>query len=120
VRRLVEAIDERQTVAARYRSRAAKQRRFAPSRQARGAERKLDPYHLRIAEEGIYLVAHCHRSNEVKTFLLDRFDDVRPTGELFSSPKGFSPEQLLGPVFAMWSGRPRRVNFTVAPSWRTS
>src|SRR6266540_2437531 len=77
VRRLVEAVDARQTVAARYRSRRAKG-------QGTVAERKLDPYHLRVAEEGIYLVARCHRSGAVKTFLVDRFEAVSPTGELFT------------------------------------
>jgi predicted DNA-binding transcriptional regulator YafY len=83
VRRLVEAIDGRQTIAARYRSRRTRGRN--------GAERKLDPYHLRVAEEGIYLMAHCHRSGEVKTFLVDRFDEVRPTGELFTPPNASPP-----------------------------
>ncbi len=108
VRRLVEAIDERQTVEGRYRSRGARGQR-------RVAERKLDPYHLRVAEEGIYLMARCHRSGEVKTFLVDRFDSVRPTGERFAPPEGFSAEQMLRPSFGMWSGRPRKVRFTVAP-----
>ncbi len=107
VRRLVEAIDARETVLARYRSRGAKSRR-------RGEERRLDPYHLRAAEEGLYLLARCHRSGEVKLFLADRFDSVRPTEDRFAPPDGFSAEQLLRPRFGMWSGRPRKVRFTVA------
>ncbi len=109
VRRLVEAIDGRQTIAARYRSRGAKGRR-------RGEERKLDPYHLRVAGEGLYVLARCHRSDEVKLFLVDRFDSVRPTEERFAPPEGFSAEQILRPRFGMWSGRPRKVSFTVAPA----
>lgn len=106
VRRLVEAIDASETIGARYRSRKPKRRR--------GSERKLDPYHLRVAEEGIYLLAHCHRSREVKTFLVDRFDDVRLTGERFVPAESFSAEKLLAPMFGMWSGRTRRVRFNVA------
>ncbi len=108
VRRLAEAIDERRTVVARYRSRAAKGR-------PRPAERKLDPYHLRVAEEGVYLMARCHRAGEVKTFLVDRFDAVTPTEERFAAPEGFDAERLLGSSFGMWSGRRRSVRFTVAP-----
>ncbi len=107
VRRLVEAIEARGTVAARYRSRTATGRR-------RTEERKLDPYHLRVAGEGIYLLARCHRSGEPKLFLVDRFDGLRATGERFELPEGFSPERTLGPRFGMWSGRPRKVCFTVA------
>lgn len=108
VKRLVEAVDERRTIAARYRSRAKGGRS--------DAERKLDPYHLRVAEDGIYLLARCHRSGEVKSFLVDRFDAVVPTEERFTLPGGFSAEKLLRASFAMWSGgRTRRVRFTVAP-----
>ncbi len=107
VLRLVEAIDERKTIAAQYRSRGAKRRR-------RGAERKLDPYHLRAAEEGLYLIARCHRSGGEKLFLVDRFDTVRATGERFALPQGFSAEEMLRPRFGMWSGRPRKVRFTVS------
>ncbi len=113
LRRLVEAIDTRQIVAARYRSRAAGQRRSA--RPTNGVERRLDPYHLRVAEDGVYLVARCHRSGEVKTFLLDRFDEVRLTGESFTAPQDFDAEKVLGPGFRMWTGRPREVRFTVSP-----
>ncbi len=108
VRRLLDAIDGRQTVSARYRSRGARGRRPAQ-------DRKLDPYHLRVAEEGLYLLARCHRSGDVKVFLLDRFESVRLTEERFAPPEGFSPELLLRPRFGMWSGRPNKVRFTVSP-----
>ena len=108
VRQLVESIDGRQTVAVRYRSRGVNGRR-------RGSERTLDPYHLRVAEEGIYLVARCHPDGEVKTFLIDRFDGIRPTGERFTPPEDFDVEQMLRSSFGMWSGRPQKVRFTVAP-----
>ncbi len=109
VQRLVVAIDERKTVTARYRSRVAKG-------QERQTERRLDPYHLRVAGDGIYLIARCHRDGAVKTFLVDRFDSVNPTGEGFDLPEGFSPEKFLGPAFGMWSGRVRKVSFTVGPA----
>jgi CRISPR associated protein, Cas1 family len=48
VRTLIDAIEERRTIVARYRPRRAKRAR-------RGVERQLDPYHLRVAQEGIAL-----------------------------------------------------------------
>jgi predicted DNA-binding transcriptional regulator YafY len=108
VRRLVEAIAERRTVTARYRSRRAQGRRLT-------ADRKLDPLHLRVAEEGVYLLARCHPGGEVKSFLVDRFDDVRITAEQFSRPAESALEDLLRPAFRMWSGRSRRVRFTAGP-----
>ncbi len=108
VRRLVEAVSGRETIAARYRSRTG-------GRTRPKAERKLDPLHLRIAEDGIYLLARCHRSGRAKSFLVDRFDEVRLTGERFHPPAGDPPEHLLRAAFRMWSGRPRKVRFVVAP-----
>lgn len=105
VRLIVEAIDARRTVLARYRSRGT----------ARPLARKLDPYHVRIAEEGLYVLAHCHRDNEVKVFLADRFDAVELTDEHFSVAAGFDAEQMLRSSFAMWGGRPRKIRFIVAP-----
>lgn len=104
VRQLVEAIDARRTVLARYRSRGA----------ARPSARRLDPYHLRIAEEGLYVLAHCHRDSEVKVFLADRFDAVELTDERFTVADGFDAERMLRSSFAMWGGRPRKIRFIVA------
>src|SRR6266568_498871 len=107
VRRLVEAIEARQTISARYRSRA-------PKGRARDGERLLDPYQLRAAEEGLYLVARCHRSDEMKLFLVDRFDGVCATAARFAGPASFDAEPLLRARFGMWSGRPVEVRFIVA------
>lgn len=52
----------------------------------------------------------------MKLFLADRFDSVRPTEDRFRPPDGFSAEQLLRSGFGMWSGRARKVRFTVAPA----
>jgi len=108
VRRLVEAIEARQTIAARYRSRATRG-------QGKVLERLLDPYHLRAAEEGLYVVAFCHRSQAVKVFLVDRFDSVRTTEGSFPPPQAFDAERMLRARFRMWSGPPAKVGFTVAP-----
>lgn len=110
VRGLVEAIEAGQTIAARYRSRGGSGRRRGET-----AERLLDPYHLRAAEEGLYVVAFCHRSGAIKVFLVDRFDAVRRTEGRFTPARGFDAERMLRARFGMWSGRPVRVRFTVAP-----
>jgi predicted DNA-binding transcriptional regulator YafY len=107
VQLLAEAIDERRTMEGRYRSRG-------DGGERRVSDRKLDPYHLRVAEEGVYLLARCHRSGEVKVFLVDRFEALRRTEESFSSPEGFDAERALAPSFGMWNGKARKVRFTAA------
>lgn len=51
----------------------------------------------------------------MKVFLVDRFEAVHRTEARFDPPEGFDAERLLRSSFAMWSGRPRKVRFTVAP-----
>ncbi len=104
---LAEAIDERRTVEGRYRSRGA-------GGERRVSERKLDPYHLRVAEDGVYLLARCHRSGEGKVFLVDRFETLQRTEETFTLPEGFDAERALSASFGMWNGQARKVRFTAA------
>lgn len=105
---LVQAIEQQRRVLARYRSRTG-------GSTARGP-RTLEPLHLRIADHGIYLLARCDRSGELRTFLLDRFDSVELSDSRFEPPPEFHAERHLAPAFAMWGGRPRRIRLTVAPA----
>lgn len=108
LRRLTEAIEQRRTVKALYRSRTK------GSLKARA--RELDPYHLRVSEQGIYVIAFCHQAKELRTFLLDRFDAAELTDERFAIQDGFRGEQFLAPTFGMWAGPARKVSFVVAPA----
>jgi predicted DNA-binding transcriptional regulator YafY len=110
VRLLVEAIDRRWTLAARYRSRTGR----SPLSSRR--ERRMDPYHLRVSGQGLYVLARCHRAREVRTFLVDRFQSLRSTGESFEVAPDFRPQELLATAFEMWSGPARRVRLVVASS----
>lgn len=104
LRTLTEAIEMRRTVLARYRP-------LGPKRQTR--MRRLDPYHLRVAGDGVYILGWCHSRRSLRTFLLDRFDSVEQTDEPFELRGDVQSE--LEPAFQMWSGRPRKVRFVVSP-----
>jgi predicted DNA-binding transcriptional regulator YafY len=107
LRRLTEAIEQRRTIVARYRSRTRT--------PARAQTRRLDPYHLRVSEHALYVIAFCHRTDTPKTFLLDRFDSLELTDARFEIAPHFDPEQFLSPTFGMWSGPVKTVRFVVAP-----
>lgn len=102
---LVEAVSARKTVVARYRSTGTESR----------AERRLDPLHLVVEHDSLYVLARCHRSTSVKTFLLDRFDSARVTEDAFTPPEGFEPAQFLAGSFGMWGAgqRPTTIRFVV-------
>ena len=104
--RLVEAISGRETIVARYRSR---------SRGGRAEERRLDPYHLRVVDGGIYVIAWCHRAKAIRTFLLDRFDSVALTEDSFEVSEEFRADRFLAHSFGMWSsGEPVKVRFVAS------
>lgn len=113
VRELVQAVEEHRTIAAVYRSRAIS------GRERGRAERHLDPYHLHVNGGGIYLLARCHQTDTVKTYLVDRFRQVRLLDDEFEVPKEFRAAEYLKPAFRMWNGRPRKVQFVVAPELGT-
>lgn len=100
---LVEALTERRTVAIRYRTKGAKAR-----------QRLIDPYHMRVTGEGLYLIARDHDSGRVKTFLLDRVDEVQKTEAPFAVDPTFDAARFLESGFAMYGGDPVEVRFTVA------
>lgn len=56
--------------------------------------RKLDPYHLANVDGDWFLLAWCHRREEVRTFKPARIREAVPTGEQFS-PRPFDPEEFL-------------------------
>lgn len=104
LRTLAEAVEARHTVVARYRP-------LGPNRKKR--TRRIDPYHLRVAGDGVYILGWCHARKAIRTFLLDRFDSVEQTEDGFELRGDVASE--LEPAFQMWSGRPRRVRFVVSP-----
>src|SRR5689334_12016415 len=54
--------------------------------------RKVDPYGLVHHAGEWYVVGHCHKRGDVRTFRLDRIAALRPTGERFETPAGFDLE----------------------------
>jgi predicted DNA-binding transcriptional regulator YafY len=103
-RRLLEAVDGRKTVVLTYRTpgKSSKPRR----------DRQVDPYHFHVGRQAIYLLGWCHRSQVVKTFRLDRVDEVALTEKVFPEPV-FDAATFLRPMFGMWAGRTRRISFVV-------
>lgn len=45
--------------------------------------RTIDPYYLIPRDNKFYLIANCHKANDIRTFKLSRVQDVKKTGQLF-------------------------------------
>ncbi|MET8149566.1 YafY family protein [Actinoplanes sp. NPDC049668] len=65
--------------------------------------RLVDPYGLVFHGGRWYLVAHDHRSDEIRSFRLDRMVAVRPTGAVFEAPPNFD---AVAHVTRQWAGLP--------------
>jgi predicted DNA-binding transcriptional regulator YafY len=58
-------------------------------------ERVLDPYALALQWGNWYLIGHCHLRGDVRTFRLDRIEEVTPQGETFEVPPDFNAREYL-------------------------
>lgn len=77
------AIRERRTVRFRYHARHT-------AGGGEGTEdRRADPYSLAHTGGAWYLVGHCHRRGDVRTFRLDRIEALATTDQTFVRPPGF-------------------------------
>jgi predicted DNA-binding transcriptional regulator YafY len=57
--------------------------------------RTMDPYALALQWGNWYLVGYCHLRGDLRTFRVDRIQEVEPTGESFEFPVDFSAREYL-------------------------
>jgi proteasome accessory factor B len=57
-------------------------------------EHRVDPYALRLYQNGLYLIAYSHRAKAYRLFAIERIRDAAPTEETFTIRSDFSPEKL--------------------------
>jgi predicted DNA-binding transcriptional regulator YafY len=69
----------------------------------RVSRREVDPYGLVFHSGRWYLVAHDHRTDEIRSFRLDRIAAAAPTGANFEAPPNFD---AVAHVTRQWAGLP--------------
>jgi predicted DNA-binding transcriptional regulator YafY len=57
--------------------------------------RPMDPYALALQWGNWYLVGYCHLRGDLRTFRVDRIQEIEPTGENFEFPADFSAREYL-------------------------
>jgi len=91
-----QAIDKRRTAQMRY---------FSASRNATG-RREIDPYFLRFAGGGLYLIGHCHLRKEVRMFAVERIRSIALTDHPYQMPLDFKVDEYVQDALGiMRSGR---------------
>jgi predicted DNA-binding transcriptional regulator YafY len=81
------------------------------------SRRVVDPYHFASIDGNWYLVAFCHRREEVLMFAPQRIRDLRETGESFERPADFRINEYLDVGFrtCRGNGRLQTVRLLFAP-----
>ncbi|MEX0807014.1 MAG: WYL domain-containing protein [Candidatus Binatia bacterium] len=91
-----QAIDKRRTAQMRY---------FSASRNGT-ARREVDPYYLRFAAGGLYMIGHCHLRKEVRMFAVERVRSISLTDHPYQMPLGFNIDEYVQDALGiMRSGR---------------
>lgn len=91
IRTLNEAVIAERSVKIRYRT----------GRTGAVSSRVLDPYRVWYRSGGLYVVGHDHKSDELRTFAVDRIKEIESTGERFSVAAGFDFETYIGSSFGV-------------------
>jgi predicted DNA-binding transcriptional regulator YafY len=91
-----QAIDKRRTAQMRY---------FSASRDSTG-RREVDPYFLRFAGGGLYMIGYCHLRKEVRMFAVERIRSIALTDHPYQMPLDFKVDEYVQDALGvMRSGR---------------
>ena len=75
----------------------------------------VHPYRLAYAQGGLYLMAHVPEYNEVRTFAVERIDDISLLEERFT-PADDMPDEAFPHSLGVHSGPPEEVTIEFEPS----
>jgi predicted DNA-binding transcriptional regulator YafY len=109
IQTLNDAVIERRRVRMRYRT----------GRTGAVNDRALDPYRVWYRSGGLYVVGHDHRSAELRTFAVNRIEQIELTDERFEVSADFDFDAFTSTAFGVISEPATRVRIRFAKEWRT-
>ena len=93
--------------------------RYRTGRTGTVATRCLDPYRVWYRSGGLYVVGFDHRSQEVRTFAVDRIRRLEPTDQRFEVPASFDFDAFIGSSFGVIAEPATRVRIRFERRWAT-
>jgi predicted DNA-binding transcriptional regulator YafY len=75
--------------------------RYRTGRTGKESTRSLDPYRVWYRNGGLYVIGHDHRSGEIRTFAVERIQEVTGSEETFSIPDSFDFEAYTATSFGV-------------------
>jgi predicted DNA-binding transcriptional regulator YafY len=104
---LNEAVLTRRTLSMRYRT----------GRTGEETSRKLDPYRVWYRSGGLYVIGHDHRSDEIRTFAVDRILEIAQTDARFDVPESFDFDAYTASSFGVIAEPATKVRIAFTPEW---
>lgn len=81
------------------------------------SSRTLDPYRVWYRSGGLYVVGHDHKSDELRTFAVDRIRSIESTAQPFAIPADFDFEGYIGSSFGVIAEPATTVRILFEPRW---
>jgi len=106
---LNDAVLESRTVRMRYRT----------GRTGAVSTRDLDPYRVWYRSGGLYVVGFDHKSEEMRTFAVERIRALEATGRRFERDAGFDFDTYIGASFGVIAEPATRVRILFERRWAT-
>ena len=91
--------------------------RYFTGRTGEESHRNLDPYQVWYREGGLYVIGFDHRSQEIRTFAVDRIRALEPTHESFEIQEGFDFDSWTATNFGVVSEPASRVRIRFDAAW---
>jgi predicted DNA-binding transcriptional regulator YafY len=90
---------------------------YTTGRTGETSVRDLDPYRVWYRSGGLYVIGHDHKSDEVRTFAVDRIGRATLQDAHFEVPADFDFEARTASAFGVVAERPETVCIRFAPRW---
>jgi len=107
IRSLNEGVLEGRTVAIRYRT----------GRTGALHDRRIDPYKVWYHAGALYVIGHDHRSEEIRTFAVDRIQAIERTEDAFEIDPEFDFDAYSASSFGVVAEPPVPVRIHFSPEW---
>jgi len=91
--------------------------RYLTGRSGEESTRLLDPYRVWYRSGGLYVIGHDHRSQEIRTFAVDRIREIEATGEAFEVPDDFDFDEYTASSFGVIAEPAESVRIRFSPGW---
>jgi predicted DNA-binding transcriptional regulator YafY len=93
--------------------------RYRTGRTGTESNRKLNPYRVWYRSGGLYVVGMDHKSDEIRTFAVDRIRQIEPTDQKFEIPESFDFDSYMSSSFGVIADQAVKIRIRFERSWTT-